>query len=73
MLGADPDATEITIAAVVREPPIRGPFQVGRVSGGYAYSASISASYLRSIGRRFSFIVGVSSSPPGTHSPSSTS
>src|SRR3954470_830173 len=38
----------------------------------YEYSASISLSYLRSIGRRFSFIVGVSSSPPGGHSPSSS-
>ena len=33
------------------------------------YSASISRSYLASIGRRLSFIVGVSSSPPGSQSP----
>jgi len=34
-----------------------------------AYSASISAAYLRSIGLRLSFMVGVSSSPPGSQSP----
>ena len=37
-----------------------------------AYSASTSASYFAAIPRRFSFIVGVSSSPPGSHSVAST-
>jgi hypothetical protein len=31
------------------------------------YRASISSAYLAVMGRRFSFIVGVSSSPPGAH------
>ena len=36
------------------------------------YMRSISASYLAEIGRRLSFIVGVSSSPPGAQSPGTT-
>ena len=36
----------------------------------WAYIASIASAYLASIGLRLSFIVGVSSSPPGSQSPS---
>ena len=37
-----------------------------------AYSASISPAYFSAIGLRLSFIVGVSSSPPGSQSPSTS-
>ena len=36
------------------------------------YIASISSAYFSAIGLRLSFIVGVSSSPPGAQSPGTT-
>ena len=43
-----------------------------RLASDYAYKASICAAYFAAIGLRLSFIVGVSSSPPGIHSSGSS-
>ena len=44
------------------------PAGAGGLIGYFEYSASISAAYFSAIGLRLSFIVGVSSSPPGCQS-----